>query len=216
MGVFEEYSKYYDLLYKDKDYKGEVDYIDELIKIYHPHAKTVLDLGCGTGKHDHYLTKKGYNVYGVDISEEMISQAIKENNDATTYSVGDMRYIELNKCFDVVISLFHVMSYQITNDDIINGFKTAYKHLDKNGIFIFDCWYGPAVLTDRPSIRIKRLEDKNIQVIRIAELIMYPERNVVDVNYNIIIQDKVTDKTVQLKETHSMRYLFSPYNDTRN
>jgi SAM-dependent methyltransferase len=127
-----------------------------------------------------------------------------------TFRQGDIRNIRLSKTFDAVVSLFHVMSYQTTNKDIMSVFNAAKAHLKKGGIFIFDCWYGPAVLTERPASRVKRLEDEMISVIRIAEPAMHPNDNLVDVNYTLFIEDKSRDKIEEIKETHTMRYLFKP------
>ena len=69
------YSQYYDLLYRDKDYLGEVEYIDKLIKSLNKETKTILDLGCGTGRHAEILCDKGYIVHGVDRSKEMLEVA---------------------------------------------------------------------------------------------------------------------------------------------
>lgn len=218
MTVFGAYSRYYNLLYKDKDYSGEAEYVHGLIQKYRPGAKKILDLGCGTGRHDFLLVQKGYSVTGVDISEEMISQAknyqsqtvFEGHSSNPEFTHGDIRTIRFNQTFDVVISLFHVMSYQITNDDIRAVIQTAKRHLTSGGIFIFDCWYGPAVLTDRPVVRTKRLEDEAISVVRIAEPVMHPNENLVDVNYHVIIKDKATDMYEEVRETHTMRYLFEP------
>lgn len=216
MSVFGKYSSYYNLLYKDKDYAGEAEYVHNLIQKYSPGAKSILDLGCGTGRHDFLLAEKGYSVTGVDQSEDMLAVANSQpstlNSQPSTLSFtqGDIRTIRLNKQFDVVVSLFHVMSYQITNEDLNAAFETAKVHLKKGGIFIFDCWYGPAVLTDRPVVRVKRLEDDAISVVRIAEPTIFPNENVVDVNYNVFIRDKKSSAVEELKETHRMRYLFKP------
>ena len=67
--VFETYSQYYDLLYKDKDYKAETDYIISLIKEYHSNTDTILELGCGTGMHASILAENGYKVEGIDLSQ---------------------------------------------------------------------------------------------------------------------------------------------------
>ena len=103
-----------------------------------------------------------------------------------------------------------MISYQTSNENLLATFKTAKVHLKPNGLFIFDCWYGPAVLTDRPVVRVKRMEDDVISVVRIAEPVMYPNENCVDVNYTVWIRDKQTAKVEQIKETHRMRYLFKP------
>jgi len=211
MNVFKNYSRYYNLLYKDKDYEGEAKYVMELIKKFAPHTKSLLDLGCGTCKHDHYFINNGFSVTGVELSTEMIGIAKKEicHKNLEIYQ-GDIRQIKLDKKFDSIVSLFHVISYQTTNEDIINTFKTVKSHLNPNGIFIFDCWYGPTVITEKPECRIKQLEDENIKVTRICEPAIYPEKNTVDVNYKIHILNKTDNKTEEVKETHKMRYYFTP------
>jgi SAM-dependent methyltransferase len=103
-----------------------------------------------------------------------------------------------------------VISYQTTNEDLLAAFATVKAHLKPGGVFIFDCWYGPAVLSDRPTIRVKRLEDEEISVTRIAEPLMYPNDNLVDVNYQVFIKDKNTGAVEEVQETHRMRYLFKP------
>jgi len=211
MSAFGEYSRYYDLLYRDKDYAGEAAYIHSLISKYRPGAETVLDMGCGTGRHAAFLAKSGYKVHGIDISESMLTRANElAGGDNLTFTRGDIRKVRLGETFDVVISLFHVMSYQTSNIDLQNAFTTAFEHLNSGGIFIFDCWYGPAVLTGRPEVRIKRLENEAIEVTRLAEPVMYANENIVDVNYLIFIRNKTTGNVNEIKEKHSMRYLFKP------
>src|SRR6478609_3000816 len=75
MSVFGAYSQYYDLLYKDKDYLGEASYVRSLIEQHYPGARSVLDLGCGTGRHALLLAESGYSITGVDRSAEMLSAA---------------------------------------------------------------------------------------------------------------------------------------------
>ncbi len=205
------YSQYYDLLYKDKDYASEVDYIHNLIKKFSSDCKTILDLGCGTGRHDELLCEKGYIVHGVDISEGMLKVAEKrrvgkENKLCFTHS--DILALKFNKTFDGVVLLFHVLSYQNTNDEVLKYFEVAKNHLQKGGIFVFDFWYGPAVLTDLPTVRVKRLEDDLIKVTRIAEPVLHAQKNIVDVNYTIFIENKQNGLFTEKKELHKMRYFF--------
>ena len=72
---FGAYSKYYDLLYQDKDYAGEADYVYSLLTKYANTPRTVLELGCGTGKHAEQLAEKGLIVDGVELSETMLESA---------------------------------------------------------------------------------------------------------------------------------------------
>jgi len=210
MSNFNLYAQYYDLLYKDKDYSGEAAYIHKLIQHHYPNAKSILNLGCGTGKHDFELAKYGYTIHGIDLSNEMIEIANANNTqkDTLIFTQGDVRNFETNAKFDVVVSLFHVMSYQTTNQDLQKTYETATKHLSENGLFIFDCWYGPGVLTDPPITRVKHIENEKITVLRIAESDLYPQKNVVNVNYEVRVKDKATNAEEIVKETHSMRYLF--------
>jgi SAM-dependent methyltransferase len=207
------YSQYYDLLYQDKDYVGEVDYIDNLIAEFgEGEIKTILDMGCGTGRHAELLCDKGYSVHGVDLSQDMLDiaeQRRRGRESSLSFSLSNISELDLNKKFDTVTSLFHVASYQSSNEDLIKFFKVAKEHLNIGGVFIFDFWYGPAVLVDLPVTRVKRLESQSLKVTRLAEPVLIPQRNIVDVNYDIFLE-LGADIMERKQETHSMRYLFDP------
>lgn len=216
MSTFSYYADYYNLLYSNKDYASETDFIDRIIKRNALSSKTILNLGCGTGKHDFLLSKLGYEVTGVDLSDEMLKIAnVSRTNDQTIknqplFIKGDIRYIQLDKQFDVITALFHVISYLPTNKDIALAFDTVKKHLKPGGIFIFDVWYGPAVLTCKPEVRFKRMENEKISVSRVAEPVIYHETNIVDVNYTVFVKEKLNEQYEEIKETHKMRYFFTP------
>ncbi|MBW4627282.1 MAG: methyltransferase domain-containing protein [Brasilonema octagenarum HA4186-MV1] len=217
MSIFNNYARYYDILYRDKDYVGETKFIQQLIQTHAPNAQNILELGCGTGNHAVLLAKEGYQIHGVDLSQEMLqkadsrlSQLHPELASQLKFTHGDIRHLRLNQTFDVILSLFHVISYQITNEDLLAAFTTVKEHLKPGGIFVFDIWYGPAVLTERPRVRVKRLEDEEILVTRIAEPVVHANENLVDVNYQVFIKDKNSNSVNELQETHRMRYLFKP------
>jgi len=212
MSVFgKNYSRYYDLLYKDKDYKEEVDYINTIIKRYSTgNCKSILDIGCGTGKHLRFFKDAGFKVSGVDLSESMIAEAkihLQQDNDLYCSKASDFN---LKKKFDVIVSLFHVISYQTENTELEMVFKNIYNHLEEGGLFIFDFWYGPAVLTDPPVVKIKRLEDNELNITRITEPVMNVNGNTIDVNFEVLIEDKNSHILNVIRETHKMRYLFLP------
>lgn len=217
MSVFERYARYYDLLYRDKPYKQEADYIHELILSHAPRAKVLVELGCGTGIHAEHLAHAGMEVYGADLSDWMLERAesrraklAKNVSERMHFSLGDARSVRLGVKADAVISLFHVMSYQSESADLQAIFATAREHLRPGGVFIFDVWYGPAVLSDRPAVRMKVYEDHELKITRIAEPALHLERNLVDVRYHIIAWNKSTGDYSETDETHHMRYLFSP------
>ena len=217
MSVFAAYSRYYDLLYRDKDYAGEARYVAALMKLHAPSAARVIEIGCGTGGHARELAALGFRVHGVDRSAGMLEAAEAKLDSVEPeirarmrFTQGDARSVRLREKADAVISLFHVMSYQTSNDDLGAAFATAREHLAPEGVFIFDCWYGPAVLIERPAVTVKRMEDVVASITRIAEPTMNSAQNTVDVNYTVLVYDRKTATVETLRETHRMRYLFKP------
>lgn len=213
MEVFQDYAYYYNTFYRDKDYKGEVAQIDYLLKKYGNGINKLINFGCGTGKHDIELSKLGYQCSGIDMSPVMIDIARenvhKEKMDIS-FAVADIRSYEPQEQYDAVISLFHVMSYQNENEDILAAFQSARKALNKGGLFLFDVWYGSGVLSDKPAVRVKEIEDEKNKLIRIARPVMHEKKNVVDVCYEVLVIDKDTSQTKVINEVHNMRYFFRP------
>lgn len=204
---FDISSDYYDLLYSDKEYDKEVSYIHSLIKTENQNAKSIIEFGSGTGKHGLKLKEKGYKIYGIEKNLFMIQHAKEIGFPCQQADIIDFK---LESRFDVAVALFHVISYLVENDDIEKTFINAANHLNKNGLFIFDAWYLPAVLHQKPEIRIKKVQDENIEIIRIATPQTHYERNVVDVNYIFLVKDKMTNQWSEFEETHSMRYFSIP------
>ena len=217
MTVFSRYAEYYDLMYNEKDYQEEVEFILNKLGLATTQGLSLLELGCGTGRHAAEFIDRGIDVTGVDLSPEMIEIAQKRikqkysEKAAEQFSVDDIRTVNIDRKFDVVVSLFHVFSYQATNADLAAAFRTAATHVKPKGKLLFDFWYGPAVLTEPPMVRVRRLKASDFSVFRIAE----PKRNVntntVDIDYELIFEPTCADeKVAHVRETHRMRYLFLP------
>ena len=206
--MFNNYSKFYDLLYQEKEYKIETDYIIDLLAKHKILHGNILEFGSGTGKHGCLLCKSGFNVHGIELSNEMVIRA--ETHPKFICEQGDIANVKLNKSFDAVISLFHVISYQTSNKQIKAVFENASNHLLTNGLFIFDFWYSPAVHYQQPSIRVKRVENHNFSLTRIAEPKYYPNENLVDVDYTFFVRNLDDNSITQFKETHSLRHFSIP------
>lgn len=204
---FNLYSKYYNLLYKNKGYKEEAYYISECIKRYFPNARTILELGSGTGGHGLILQRIGFEIYGLENSKSMVEEAIRLGFPCEQ---ADIVNIEMNRKFDTVISLFHVISYINENRSLEKVFRNASNHLEPGGLFIFDVWYSPAVYYQKPEVRIKKVENEEVSVIRMAEPVMQTNKNVVDVNYTILVKDKKSNTWIDFQEKHSMRHFSIP------
>jgi hypothetical protein len=89
-------------------------------------------------------------------------------------------------------------------------FANVRRHLVSGGLFIFDFWHGPGVLADPPVARVRRMEDESIRVIRISEPVHRAEQCIVEVNYEVQIEDIPGKTRESFRETHRMRYFFLP------
>jgi SAM-dependent methyltransferase len=205
--IFDRYAKFYDSLYVEKDYAEECAYVLSLLQ--DSEIKSALDFGCGTGKFTEQFAAKGFRVDGVDISAKMIEIAkeslILDSQLASleiAYETADVRTFAPKKQYDLVYSLFHVINYMTSDDDLRDFFSSAAKALRKDGLLVFDFWYGPGVEADSPMERRKVVEWNSETVIRTAKPKLIPEKNLVMVEYQIEIAEEI------FSELHNMRYLF--------
>lgn len=205
MSSFNKYSQYYDLLYQDKNYDLESEYIYNHIKKKNL-PKSVLELGCGSGGHASFFSNKNIKITGLDLSQTMIEMALSKEIKFFNPIQSDIADFELNEKFDSVISLFHVVSY--LNDDlsIQKCFDNVYNHLNYGGYFVFDFWYTPNILKYKPIIKIKRIENDELSIVRITEPEFIENQNIVIVNFDVFILDKKTNQISNIKEKHSMRH----------
>ena len=75
VGIYEDFGRFYDLIYRDKDSAAESEFVYNRIRKYTPDASSVLELGCGTGIHAQYLAEYGLEVFGIDQSLQMLEKA---------------------------------------------------------------------------------------------------------------------------------------------
>ena len=207
MENFKLYSKYYDLLYRDKDYKLESEYVYDMIKRYESfEIKSMIELGCGSGGHAKYLADKKIRITGLDQSAEMIQLANAKNINNFEGLVRDISNFEISKKFDCAISLFHVMSYLTQYELFLNTLTCVNKHLNPGGVFFFDCWFTPAVINLKPTIKVKNISDSEYSVTRIAEPKIDYLTSTVNIDFKIFIEDLVNSKISMLSEFHKMRH----------
>jgi SAM-dependent methyltransferase len=210
---FQKYSAVYDLLYGDKDYVAEADYVAQSIRAAAPAARTILEFGSGTGRHGRLLAERGFEVYGIERSPDMValakaSPAAPGSLHRFDCEVGDVRSVALHRRFDAVAALFHVISYQPGDDDLRASFAAAARHLVPGGVFLFDVWHGPAVLAQRPKRRVKKVGNDDIAVVRTASPHHDASSRTVKVVYDIECRDRRSGEIVRFSEDHVMRYLF--------
>jgi len=203
-----EYSKYYDLLREDKDYKKEIDFLEKIFKKYSKfQIRNILDLGCGTGNHCNILTNRGYYTIGIDSSEGMIEVAKSKNILNAEFFLGDMKNFELNKKFDSVISMYAAIGYLNKNKEIESLLQSVKKHLNFGGLFIFDCWNGLCVMKEGPSSRRKEVEKENLKIIRESQPELNAREHVCKVKFNVETKRK-GELIEKFKEEHNVRFFF--------
>lgn len=159
--------KYYDEIYNSmgKDYAAEADRIHELIQKYkQSDGNTLLDVACGTGTHMGLLCDR-YDVTGVDINSEMLKVAHKKHP-GLRFLQGDMRTLDLNRQFDVIICLFSAIGYMRTKADLQKAVKSMDRHLLPGGVVLVEPWFAPeqwnvgrvtTIYVDKPEIKIVRM-----------------------------------------------------------
>jgi len=203
------YAKYYDLLYSDKDYEKECDFIEDIFKTLTSHnVRSIVDVSCGTGGHAIPLAKRGYKVTAFDLSEQMVRIARQKAAGLDIdIRVGDMTEFAPSVEYDCCISMFDSIDYLSDYEDIVKAFGNISKMVKRNGLFIFQYWNGPAVLTIRPSPKRKVVKKDDLTVIRYAEPTLMPMEQTVLVDYHIIAMkgNKVID---DFKEQHKLRFFF--------
>jgi len=194
----EDYAKFYDMLYSDKDYTSECNFLEEVFKRYSKiPVRSILDVGCGTGNHAAELIKRGYDVVGVEPSEPMASFAVKKGIDVVLGKVLDLP--NFNNKFDAVISMFTVIGYIHDTNELIDTFKWIRQHT--NHLFIFDFWNGNAVLTQKPTIGKKRISDEYYRV-------KYPK--LITNDHVVRVKQTIYDNSdnIIVEEEHVVRYYF--------
>ncbi len=161
--AYSSFARVYDLFMDNVPYDEWCEYIKDLLQEYGIREGLVLDLGCGTGKLTRLLEQAGYDMIGVDNSEEMLEIAREaedacdtddtcdaeeeaagnsgfEDNacDRILYLLQDMRSFELYGTVRAVVSICDSMNYILEEDDLREVFRLVNNYLDPAGIFIFD------------------------------------------------------------------------------
>jgi SAM-dependent methyltransferase len=206
------YADCYDILYRAKDYAGEVDLVERLLTRHGAGGpRDILDLGCGTGSHALPLAARGHRVTGVDRSPGMLAQARAK---AAALSLahppefveGDVRGFDLGRGFDVALMMFMVLGYQYENADLVAALANLRKHLAPKGLFVFDVWNGLAVLAQRPGERTVEARDGETRIVRRTHTRLDAMAQLCHVHFDI--ERTEGTGTATWDETHTMRFFF--------
>ncbi len=141
MEAYTGFAEVYDELMDDVPYEEWAEYLCGLLEDYGVRDGLVLDLGCGTGSLTELLARRGYDMIGVDLSEDMLQIAAEKKAASgldILYLLQDMREFELYGTVAAVVSLCDSMNYLTEYEDLVTVFKLVNNYLDPGGVFIFD------------------------------------------------------------------------------
>lgn len=206
------YAAVYDALYGEKDYGGECDLIGHLFARHEDRpVASVLDLGCGTGGHALPLAARGLRVTGVDRSPAMLARAcaksVQAGVAAPEFIEADVRTLRLGRVFDAAIMMFAVLGYQHDDDALLATLASVRHHLPPSGLFLFDIWYGPAVLAQRPGDRVRSISQANERIFRTTRSELDIRTQICRVDFHVLrlAGDRLVGED---RETHAMRFFF--------
>lgn len=199
MQPYTEFATVYDLFMDNVPYDEWADYLEYLLKQNKICQGLVLELGCGTGSITRRLSAKGYDMIGIDYSQEMLTIAREKSafrEDKILYLCQDMREFELYGTVAAVISVCDSMNYIMSEEDLNSVFRLVNNYLDPGGLFIFDLdteYAYETVLGDN-TIAENREEGSFIW-----ENTYYPEEMVNEVNLTLFLPDEESKENVELQ-----------------
>ena len=200
MKLYSELAEYYfDIENFSRKFNQEVTFLHDILKKHR--IKTVLDIGCGSGEHVNALQSLGYEISGVDISEQMVITAKKRFPHCKFEEADLLRYQSKTK-MDGIICMFGTFNYLIEEELVGNSIKRIYDNLKPAGIAVFDIWNA------EPVLKIKRKPitpictiNSNGETVKRNRGFRITRTNIPVVEVNYIYN---VDKT-EVKDKHSMR-----------
>ena len=141
MEAYTGFAQVYDTFMDNVPYEEWTDYYKEILREHGIMDGIVLDLGCGTGSMTELLAEQGYDMIGVDNSEEMLAEAMEkrvESGQDILYLLQDMQEFELYGTVRAIVSVCDCVNYVTEKNELQEVFRLVNNYLDPQGIFIFD------------------------------------------------------------------------------
>jgi SAM-dependent methyltransferase len=212
---FDEYAKFYDLVYEKKSYLKELSFISQKLNINK--NSTIIDLGCGTLRHSINLLTKVKKILGIDLSKKMLKIAkIKVNKKKLLkkelfkkklyLKYANIINFSSNQKFNTAYSLFDVISLLISDKDIKKFFLNLYNHLEPGSLVYLDYWYKPAVHYLKIKDIKQTYENLDFKIIREKTQTMNKKKNYVNVIFKFNVYNKKNKKNHYFEEKHPMRF----------
>ena len=141
MNAYQNLAASYDRLTSDVDYESWVDFAEAIVKKEGLHPQTAADLACGTGSATRILARRGYRVTAVDLSEDMLTEAMDKCADLEklpTFVHQNLAELSLPRAVDMAVCFLDSLDYILNPEDCERAIRRTYRALNPGGIFIFD------------------------------------------------------------------------------
>lgn len=140
MSCYNNFARVYDTFMENVPYDKWTEYVIEIFKKHRLPDTTgiVCELGCGTGNMTTRLCNKGFDMIGIDISEDMLMEARNKSGENILYLEQDMTEFELYGTVDAIVSFCDSINYITEENELLQLFKLVNNYLDIKGLFVFD------------------------------------------------------------------------------
>lgn len=141
MEAYTSFAEVYDQFMDNVPYREWADFLQEILQKEGISDGLVLDLGCGTGSMTEELAGRGYDMIGVDNSEDMLEIAMEKRQESghdILYLLQDMQEFELYGTVRAVVSVCDSVNYVTEKEELEQVFRLVNNYLDPGGIFVFD------------------------------------------------------------------------------
>ena len=161
-------SKYYHILYQNRDEKEAENFIQNLSQFFKKEDK-IIDIACGAGRHTLFLSELGYHTTGIDLSQESIKSAKEKSKDKIPFEVWDMRKCYKKQEFDVALNLFTSFGYFNNKEDDFSAIKAMSENLKNDGILIIDFLNSKKVISNLIKTETKEINGVQFNISRKVE-----------------------------------------------